>query len=305
MLVVAALGGNALQRRGQPLEAEFAETNAKAAAIAAGRGRARAPARRDARQRSPDRAARTPGRGVPRRAQLPARPPRRGERGHDRLPPRARAGERAARPSCRVAAHADRGRRARPRVPQADEADRTACTTRTTPSVSPASGAGPSRPTTTAGGVWSRRPFRDRSSRPRPSSCCSTTTCSSCARVAAACPSSIDNEGARHGVEAVVDKDAATALLARNLDADVLLLLTDVAAVERRVGNAQGAAGSATITRPRAAARWSSRPGSMAPKAAAAASFVPRHRRPRRDRRARRRGRPWWPGTVRAPKSLR
>ena len=32
MLVVAALGGNALQRRGQPLEAEVAEHNAKLAA---------------------------------------------------------------------------------------------------------------------------------------------------------------------------------------------------------------------------------------------------------------------------------
>ena len=32
MLVVAALGGNALQRRGQPLEAEVVETNAKFAA---------------------------------------------------------------------------------------------------------------------------------------------------------------------------------------------------------------------------------------------------------------------------------
>ena len=33
MLVVAALGGNALQRRGQPLEAEIAEQNAKVAAV--------------------------------------------------------------------------------------------------------------------------------------------------------------------------------------------------------------------------------------------------------------------------------
>ena len=45
-------------------------------------------------------------------------------------------------------------------------------------------------------------------------------------------PVVVDSRGARHGVEAVVDKDAATAMLARNLDADVLLLLTDVPAVE-------------------------------------------------------------------------
>ena len=38
-------------------------------------------------------------------------------------------------------------------------------------------------------------------------------------------------DGSLHGVEAVVDKDAAAAVLARHLDADVLLLLTDVAGV--------------------------------------------------------------------------
>src|SRR5580692_4150743 len=44
----------------------------------------------------------------------------------------------------------------------------------------------------------------------------------------------------RHGrwprVEAVVDKDLTAALLARQLDADVLLLLTDVAAVQDGYG---------------------------------------------------------------------
>ena len=45
-------------------------------------------------------------------------------------------------------------------------------------------------------------------------------------------PIVVDSDGARHGVEAVVDKDAATALVARELGADLLLLLTDVPAVE-------------------------------------------------------------------------
>jgi carbamate kinase len=41
-----------------------------------------------------------------------------------------------------------------------------------------------------------------------------------------------DDHGALHGVEAVVDKDLAAALLASLLDADYLLMLTDVAGVE-------------------------------------------------------------------------
>jgi carbamate kinase len=49
-------------------------------------------------------------------------------------------------------------------------------------------------------------------------------------------PVVIDVHGARHGVEAVVDKDHAAALLARELGADALLLLTDVAAVELGYG---------------------------------------------------------------------
>jgi carbamate kinase len=41
----------------------------------------------------------------------------------------------------------------------------------------------------------------------------------------------VDAAGARHGVEAVVDKDRATALLAIGLGAEALVLLTDVDAV--------------------------------------------------------------------------
>jgi carbamate kinase len=40
-------------------------------------------------------------------------------------------------------------------------------------------------------------------------------------------PVSVDARGALHGVEAVIDKDAASSLLAELLDADLLLLLTD------------------------------------------------------------------------------
>jgi carbamate kinase len=60
-------------------------------------------------------------------------------------------------------------------------------------------------------------------------------------------PVVVDSTGARHGVDAVIDEDLAGALLARQLDADLLLLLTDVAAATA---------------------------GSMAPKIEAATSFA-------------------------------
>jgi carbamate kinase len=52
-------------------------------------------------------------------------------------------------------------------------------------------------------------------------------------------PVVVDLHGARHGVEAVVDKDHAAALLARELGADALLLLTDVPAVEVEYGTSE------------------------------------------------------------------
>jgi carbamate kinase len=52
-------------------------------------------------------------------------------------------------------------------------------------------------------------------------------------------PVVVDRDGRLRGVEAVIDKDRAAALLAKGLDADALLLLTDVAAVERDYGTPQ------------------------------------------------------------------
>jgi len=80
--------------------------------------------------------------------------------------------------------------------------------------------------------------------------------------------------GALHGVEAVIDKDLTSALLGAELDADALLLLTDVAAIYedwptparrpiRRIGV------TALRARPLPA-------GSMGPKAEAACRFVER-----------------------------
>jgi carbamate kinase len=49
-------------------------------------------------------------------------------------------------------------------------------------------------------------------------------------------PVTVDAYHGLRGVEAVIDKDLAAALLARDLRADALLLLTDVAAIERHHG---------------------------------------------------------------------
>jgi len=85
-------------------------------------------------------------------------------------------------------------------------------------------------------------------------------------------PIVIDNDGARHGVEAVVDKDATTAMLARDLGADLLLLLTDVPAVQSGWGTAEAQPIETTTDRALLALEFAA--GSMGPKVAAAASFV-------------------------------
>jgi carbamate kinase len=85
-------------------------------------------------------------------------------------------------------------------------------------------------------------------------------------------PVVVDSAGARHGVEAVVDKDLASALLARQLSADLLLLLTDVHAVE--VGWGTPDAQPLRTATPTELEHYEFASGSMAPKAAAAAAFV-------------------------------
>ncbi|MBL1273396.1 MAG: carbamate kinase [Marinobacter maritimus] len=80
------------------------------------------------------------------------------------------------------------------------------------------------------------------------------------------------NDGSMAGVEAVIDKDAASALLARQLGADALLLLTDVDAVYDDLGT-QAAAPIHRITSEQAR-RLDMPAGSMGPKVAAAADFA-------------------------------
>ena len=81
-----------------------------------------------------------------------------------------------------------------------------------------------------------------------------------------------DPSGNRHGVEAVVDKDLATSLLAQQLGADLLLLLTDVAAVEIDWGTPDARPLRETTVRELEQHPFAA--GSMGPKVAAAISFV-------------------------------
>ncbi len=81
-----------------------------------------------------------------------------------------------------------------------------------------------------------------------------------------------NDQGELEGVEAVVDKDATAALLAEALDADALLLLTDVANVEIGYGTPDARALSGTTP---AFLRAQSFPsGSMGPKVEAVCRFV-------------------------------
>lgn len=79
-------------------------------------------------------------------------------------------------------------------------------------------------------------------------------------------------DGSLSGIEAVIDKDHASALLARNLGADALLMLTDVDGVQEGFGTP--AARRIPRLTAAEAARLTLPAGSMGPKAAAGLAFV-------------------------------
>ena len=81
-----------------------------------------------------------------------------------------------------------------------------------------------------------------------------------------------DAGGRLQGIEAVIDKDRTAALLGEQLRADMLLLLTDVAAVEADYGTARARA--IHDTSPAELRRLNLPAGSMGPKVEAACSFV-------------------------------
>lgn len=85
-------------------------------------------------------------------------------------------------------------------------------------------------------------------------------------------PIVVTSTGAMHGVEAVIDKDLAAALLATSLQVEALLLLTDVDAVYTNWGTS--AAQPLHRISPAQLRHYSFAPGSMAPKVEAVCRFV-------------------------------
>lgn len=83
-------------------------------------------------------------------------------------------------------------------------------------------------------------------------------------------------DGSLRGIEAVVDKDATSALLAEEIGADLLLLLTDVDAAYRDWGTADAQPIRRATPAQLAASDFAA--GSMRPKIAAACRFVSRTR---------------------------
>jgi carbamate kinase len=85
-----------------------------------------------------------------------------------------------------------------------------------------------------------------------------------------------DESGALEGLDAVVDKDRAAAILARDIQADTLLILTDVDRVYRRFGTPDAEPIARLSVREAEELGQSGElgTGSMAPKVEAAARFV-------------------------------
>lgn len=85
-------------------------------------------------------------------------------------------------------------------------------------------------------------------------------------------PVAIDDSGALQGVEAVIDKDLTAALLARRLDAELLVMLTDVDAVHADWGGPQER--PLAGVEPRQLREMDFAEGSMGPKVEAACRFA-------------------------------
>ena len=91
-------------------------------------------------------------------------------------------------------------------------------------------------------------------------------------------PVVVADDGRRRGVEAVIDKDLTSALLAVALDADRLVLLTDVAAVEADWGTPEARAMTEASVEELRSMTFA--PGTMAPKVEAACRFASATGRP-------------------------
>jgi carbamate kinase len=87
-------------------------------------------------------------------------------------------------------------------------------------------------------------------------------------------PTMYGPDGKLTGVEAVIDKDRAAGLLAQQVEADMFVMATDVAAVQ--VGWGQPGARTVRRASPAALARFEFAAGSMKPKVEAACDFAER-----------------------------
>lgn len=87
-----------------------------------------------------------------------------------------------------------------------------------------------------------------------------------------------DQAGHRQGLEAVIDKDLSAALLAEQIDADALIILTDVDAVYENWGSPEQRAIKEILAHD--LAKQSFAAGSMGPKVLAACAFVSKTGRP-------------------------
>ena len=96
-------------------------------------------------------------------------------------------------------------------------------------------------------------------------------------------PVIVDEHGGLHGVEAVIDKDLAAAMLATELGADALLLLTDVSAIQTDWGTPSARELRSVTVSELAALDLPA--GSMGPKATGRGTVRRRDRRDRGDRR--------------------
>ncbi|QIM21115.1 carbamate kinase [Phycicoccus sp. HDW14] len=85
-------------------------------------------------------------------------------------------------------------------------------------------------------------------------------------------PTGYDAEGRLHGIEAVIDKDLAASLLARQLEADLLVIATDVDGVYLDWGTSHRR--RLDVVTPAALAGLDLPAGSMGPKVEAACAFV-------------------------------
>ena len=248
MRILVALGGNALLKRGEPMTAEVQREEHPDRGTGPRSGGRASPAGALPRQRPPGRSAGAPSGRVQGGRGVPPRRPRCPDGGDDRLPHRAGARQPpAARGPVRHDPHDDRGRLGRSGVRRPDEVRRTDLRRMRTPRRWRPRRDGCSSATATSFGASSPRRHRSGSSRFGPFAGCSSSDVLVICAGGGGIPTTwvAGKERTLGGVEAVIDKDLASELLAREVDADLFLMATDVDGVYDELGNTRAAAARA------------------------------------------------------------